>query len=202
MESNTPYQRLKKEDKRQWRKMYIFSVCFGKKENSSDDDIPLNEIFTILREKQHDVNARAANLSHQMMKLQEEAYNSFKDGDKEFARNRLKIKKYKEQSRDKLLNIFANICPDELAISDAHINKSVYKNMKQGNEVLRKLMSTLNVDDIDGMMAEFDGFNEELGDVNDSLGTTHDIDISNEMEALERDIANELEMPDVPNNNN
>ena len=200
MESNVPYQKLKKDKRSRWS---IFSICFGNKINDKVDVLSRDDMIEMLRKKRHEISAKAANINYQMVKLQSEAYQLYKEGDKAFARSKLVIKKRKLSSRNKLLNILENLEMIEQTLIDAITNESIFENIKQSKITLENLTSNVSIDQVDEMMIDFENINEKVNNINGSLGTLindDEFDVNDEMQALEIEVG--FKLPNVPSKNN
>jgi hypothetical protein len=169
-------------------------LCFKRKQREKTPE----DIVVELEETQKTINMKINNYFLIMEKSKKEARNRAKLGDRQLAISLLQTAKEKEIVRGRLITMHRKLGKIIESFETAALTKESLHGMENANSVLKDLLSTYGLDEIDDVMTALGMQSRDVGERMDALGQDEfdNIDVQDEFAALEREL--ELELPSAP----
>lgn len=171
--------------------------CFKFKQSSPK--LTPEEAVVELSVKIDKLHMKIKNYEYKIKKLRRESKQAIVDKDRSMAVSMLQISVRYKNTRDKMIKIYTQLILIKNEIDQAATLGDITRNLGLANDLLTAQLEKLNIGAIDEMMLTMKENIDQSNEVSDALSTNvlPEYDVSDELKALEDEIADAIHMPDV-----
>jgi len=153
----------------------------------------INSSLQNIRSAQETLDKREAHLEKQIAKLLQSAKAKMQKKNKKGAMYDMKRKKMLDKELNGIQNKKLTLETQILALENAQMNQNVFKAVQEGTKTMKNIQKNVNIDEVENMMDDLQELGEDQEAINEALGQPlqdfDDDELLAELDDLEDEVA-------------